>query len=244
MSKKAIVFLSAILFFALANASAFAEIRALTLDGKPVVLSDDGTWSYTEITVETINPNGSASDMSDENFPFTCKVIGEIAGGFYLDGSTWQPITQDQVFTKSAKLKSSEKFTLEVELPKGNKIKLFNESIVEIFSPIRSKPGKLAQLCSLESGEANFAISLDGRELLTCRIGDGEVLGASGLFKIIFDLKNQSGEVVVKNGLVEVITSNTPDHKNFKISGFYKSMIENGKFSSPTQASIITYSWR
>lgn len=251
MSKKMFAFLSVLLLFTHANTEVAAEIRAQTLDGKPVILSDDGTWKYAETRKKLIDANISVSnnenlsgDAEENILPFTCKVIGEVTGGYYFDGSTWQPITQDQVFTRAAKIKSSEKYNLEVELPKGNKIKLFNDSIVKILSPMSSKPRGFAQLCNLESGEANFAISLDGRDFLAGRIGDSEVLGHSGLFKIIYDPKSQSGEVVVKNGLVEIRSRKAPDLKHIKVSGFYKSTLENGKFSSPTQASVIQYDWR
>jgi len=63
------------------------------------------------------------------------------------------------------------------------------------------------------------------------------------LFKVIYDADKNKGEVVVKNGLVEV-GKKRGGGRPVKVSGFYKVTFGEGDISTPTQASVIQYDWR
>ncbi|MBP5467720.1 MAG: hypothetical protein J6Z11_00580, partial [Candidatus Riflebacteria bacterium] len=61
--------------------------------------------------------------------------------------------------------------------------------------------------------------------------------------KVIYDEKEDKGEGVVKNGIVEV-KENSSNSRPIKVSGFYKITFEKGELANPRQASIIQYDWR
>ena len=138
-----------------------------------------------------------------------------------------------------------EESSLTVQLQKENQIKLYSSSEVLITPPILENIGTTIKKQNIEliRGELTSAISIDGRGLLFIQVSNITIVGQSGLFKVIYNDETDKGEVVVKNGLVEVNLNNSTE-KPTKISGFYKVSFEKGELSNPTQASVIQYDWQ
>ena len=98
------------------------------------------------------------------------------------------------------------------------------------------------QIIDMVKGEVTVAVSVAGKEKLRFKVAGLEIIGQPGLFKIRYNDEKDKGEVVVKNGQVDVISPSS--EKPIKITGFYKVTFENGSVSEPSQASIIQYDWR
>lgn len=106
------------------------------------------------------------------------------------------------------------------------------------------------ELAELMHGEITVTIDLEGRDILEIKAPGITVLARSGLFKVLYDRDKDYGEVVVKNGLVEVksdlsLAEITPGQgSGTKVSGFYKVVFSATKVDNPVQASVIQYDWR
>jgi ferric-dicitrate binding protein FerR (iron transport regulator) len=157
----------------------------------------------------------------------------------------WEKLAEKIEFDKEYSFKTAEESSVNIQLQLDNQIKLFPSSELTVFVPqLAEKENKIEkEPVVLRRGELTAAISLDGRGLLEIECSDVLIVGASGLFKVIFDEKKEKGEVVVKNGLVEV-SKKRGGGKPTKVSGFYKVTFGGGEISSPTQASVIQYDWR
>lgn len=169
---------------------------------------------------------------------FTGKVESRYIGA-------WEKVTGKFDFDKEYSFKTSEESSVTLQLQLDNQIKLFQSSELTVNPPVLAeKENKIEkEPVILRRGELTAAISLDGRGLLEIECADISVVGSSGLFKVIYDEKKEKGEVVVKNGLVEV-NKKRGGGKPVKVSGFYKVTFGGGELSSPTQASVIQYDWR
>lgn len=169
---------------------------------------------------------------------FTGKVESRYIG-------TWEKVSEKFEFDKEYSFKSAEESTVTLQMQLDNQVKLFQLSELTVNPPVLAeKENKIEkEQVILRRGEITAAISLDGRGLLEIECADIVVVGASGLFKVIYDEKKEKGEVVVKNGLVEV-SKKRGGGKPVKVSGFYKVTFGGGELSSPTQASVIQYDWR
>ncbi len=157
----------------------------------------------------------------------------------------WEKLKEKIEFDKEHSFKTEKDSTVTLQLQLDNQIKLFPESEITLMPPeLAKKENKIEkEPLILKRGEITAAISLDGRGLLEVECVDIVVIGASGLFKVIYDEKKSKGEVVVKNGLVEV-KKKRGGGKPIKVSGFYKVTFGGGEVSPPTQASVIQYDWR
>ncbi len=169
---------------------------------------------------------------------FTGKVEHRYIGA-------WEKLTGKIEFDKEYTFKTAEESSVTIQLQLDNQIKLFQQSELTVNPPILAeKENKIEkEPVVLRRGEMTAAISLDGRGMLEIECADVIVTGSSGLFKVIFDEKKEKGEVVVKNGLVEV-GKKRGGGKPVKVSGFYKITFGDGEISTPTQASVIQYDWR
>ncbi len=163
----------------------------------------------------------------------------------YRQRGDWTPLTRNLKFKEEYSFKTSEESSITVLLQKENQIKLYSTSEVLVTPPILEKVGATVKKQNIEliRGEMTSAISIDGRGLLFIQVSNITIVGQSGLFKVIYNDETDKGEVVVKNGLVEVNINNSSE-KPTKISGFYKVSFEKGELSSPTQASVIQYDWQ
>jgi ferric-dicitrate binding protein FerR (iron transport regulator) len=158
---------------------------------------------------------------------------------------TWDKLTEKFEFDKEFTYKTGEESTVTVQMQLDNQVKLFPLSEMTVYPPaLNETENKIEkEPVLLSRGELTAAISLDGRGVLEIEVADVVVVGASGLFKVIYDAEKAKGEVVVKNGLVEV-SKKRGGGRPVKVSGFYKITFGEGEISTPTQASVIQYDWR
>ncbi len=157
----------------------------------------------------------------------------------------WEPLSPGLKFSREQSFRTEKASFVTVELQLKNQLKLASNSEMVVYPPVlEEKENKIKREHStLTKGEVTVAVGVDGREMLEVEAGGVVALGASGLFKVIYNPGKNSGEVVVKNGLVEVFSRENAG-KKVKVSGFYKVTFSKGIFTSPSQASIIQYDWR
>ncbi|MFZ2959158.1 MAG: hypothetical protein WA705_19910 [Candidatus Ozemobacteraceae bacterium] len=178
---------------------------------------------------------------------YNAKVVE--AGGVALCRSVgdWEKVKPGMIFGKEMTFKTEKDGFINVELQLKNSVKLASNSEMIVRKPeLDDKENKVnKERVTLSRGELMAAISLDGRDLLEVDGGRIVALGASGLYKMLYNVNRGTGEVVVKNGLVEVFNKEGgTGGKRVKVSGFYKVTFQNGQISNPTQASVIQYDWR
>lgn len=179
------------------------------------------------------------------------STVSDFGGGaFYRTVGDWEKVKKGMVFDQEMSFKTEKDGFLTVELQLKNQVKLASSSQMTIPLPtLDEKENKInREKVIVNQGEVTVAISLDGRDILEVESGRVVALGASGLYKMIYNSGKGSGEMVVKNGLVEVFTrtgeSGAAPGKRVKVSGFYKVTFQQGTISNPTQASVIQYDWR
>ncbi|MBI3037748.1 FecR domain-containing protein [bacterium] len=192
--------------------------------------------------------NRSARNKFNEERAELYKSIVVEATGKTLARSLgdWEKVAKGFVFTEDYSFKNEKDGFLVVELQWKNLLKLHKNSELLVQRPtLDEKENKVnKENASLVKGEVTVSVALDGRDLLEVEAGGVVALGASGLYKVLFDNAKGTGEIVVKNGLVEVYGKSNPN-KRVKVSGFYKVIFKNGQISGPpTQASVIQYDWR
>ena len=126
-----------------------------------------------------------------------------------------------------------------------NQIKLYSnsESLVKHpeFDNLNAEVER--QIIKLTNGEITAAVAIMNKGILNIEVSNINIVAFSGLFKVIYNAKEDKGEVIVKNGLVEVKEKNS-NSKPTKLSGFYKVTVEKGRLNNPVQASVIQYDWR
>lgn len=174
------------------------------------------------------------SSVTDVNGKVLAKSLGD-----------WETIDKGLRFDEEYTFKTEKEGFMVVELQRKNMLKLLPESELVVPPPtLDEKENRVVkELAVLNRGEVTVSIALDGRELLEVEAGGVVALGASGLYKVLYNHVKKSGEVVVKNGLVEVFSRRSPE-KRVKVSGFYKVTFQEGQIANPTQASVIQYDWR
>lgn len=157
----------------------------------------------------------------------------------------WDTLREKFEFDKEYSFKTAPEGSVTVQMQLENQVKIAGKSEMTVMPPVLAeKENKIEkEPLILKRGDLTAAISLDGRGLLIIEASDVLVTGASGLFKVIYDDEKDRGEVVVKNGLVEV-GKKRGGGKPVKVSGFYKVTFGGGDISTPTQASVIQYDWR
>jgi len=157
----------------------------------------------------------------------------------------WEKVKSDFTFDDEYTFKVEKDGRLSVTLQQENVVKLASMSEMTVMkATLHETENRVAkENVSLARGELTAAISLDGRDILEIESGGVVAKGASGLFKVLYNNAKGSGEVVVKNGLVEVYSKKNPA-KRVKVSGFYKVTFDSSQLGNPTQASVIQYDWR
>ena len=184
--------------------------------------------------------------MQEERERLLYSSVTEFSGTVeFRQMGPWEPLTTNLKFKEDYNFRTLDESYLTVQMQLENQVKLYANTEVLVTPPIlEAKECKVAkELVELVNGELTSAISLDGRDLMHIKVSTMDVVGQSGLFKVIYDREKDKGEVVVKNGIVEVTSAETSG-KPTRISGFYKVTFENGELSAPTQASVIQYDWR
>ena len=163
---------------------------------------------------------------------------------FRTNGS-WAQLNVNKNFEEDASFKTSENSYVTIQMHNDNQVKVYSSSECSVKYPelddLKEKVAK--QIIKLTNGEITAVSSITGKGLINIEVSDITIVAQSGLFKVIYNEKEDKGEVVVKNGLVEV-KENGSTSKPIKLSGFYKVTFEKGRLSSPVQASVILYNWR
>ncbi len=163
----------------------------------------------------------------------------------YRKTADWVELSSNITFKEDCYFKTHDDSTVTVQLQADNQVKLYKSSEILIKPPIvEEKEARVSkQIVELINGEMTSAISIDGKGLLSIQVSNLTVIGQSGLFKVIYNEEKNSGEIVVKNGLVEVSINDSSD-KPTKLSGFYKATFGEGELGKPVQASVIQYDWK
>ena len=162
----------------------------------------------------------------------------------YRRKSDWSQLTKNLNFKEDYSFRTSEESSLTMQMQFDNSIKVYSSSEVKVNPPVleKNEPKINKQVIDLTRGEITAVISIGGRGLVHIQTSNIYIVAQSGLFKVLYNDEQDRGEVVVKNGLVEVSEINNSS-KPVKLSGFYKVTFEKGELSSPSQASVIQYDW-
>ncbi|HNV69891.1 MAG TPA: FecR domain-containing protein [Candidatus Ozemobacteraceae bacterium] len=194
----------------------------------------------------TIRSRAAKKAFLDAREKLAQLTVGDVSGDSQVRSvGDWERLSKGFVFDKEHTFKTAKGSTIAVEMHYKNLVKIASGSEV-VVSPPELHPTEnkvVKERVILRSGEVTVAVSLDGREILEIEAAGVVAMGASGLFKVLYNNTKGTGEVVVKNGLVEVFTRSNPT-KKIKVSGFYKVTFQQGKVSNPTQASVIQYNWQ
>ena len=174
------------------------------------------------------------------------STVSEFTGTVdYRTSSEWMSLDKNVKFKEEHTFRTSEESSVTVVFQRENQIKLYSSTEAKVNPPvIEANEAEIKkQVVEMARGEMTTAISIQGKGILNIQVSNLIIRGQSGLFKILYDDEKDKGEVVVKNGLVEVSVVGS-DEKPTKLSGFYKVTFENGELDKPTQASVIQYDWR
>ncbi len=157
----------------------------------------------------------------------------------------WSQLKEKIKFEDATGFKTSEDSSVSIHMYSDNQVKLYSSSEFWVSPPeIDDSNEKIKrQFVKLTNGEITAAVSITARGILHVKVSDITIVAQSGLFKVIYDEKEDKGEVVVKNGLIEV-KENGSEFRPTKLTGFYKVKFEKGKLNSPEQASVIQYDWK
>ncbi len=163
---------------------------------------------------------------------------------FNTNGS-WSQLKEKIKFDDNTGFKTSADSSVTIQMYAENQIKLYSNSEFIVNSPEFNYSNEEVerQIIKFTKGEITAAVSIMGRNFLHINVSNITIIAQSGLFKVIYDEKEDKGEVVVKNGIVEV-KENSSNSRPIKVSGFYKITFEKGELDNPRQASIIQYDWR
>ncbi len=170
------------------------------------------------------------------------EVKGPVMGRSIGD---WEKMSTGFAFDDEFTFKADKSGQMSVKLQLDNVVKLASMSEMTVMkATLHEKENRVVrESVKLSRGELTAAISLDGRDLLEIECGGIVAKGASGLFKVLYNQTKGMGEVVVKNGLVEVHSKKNASRR-VKVSGFYKIVFDANQLGNPTQASVIQYDWR
>ena len=187
-------------------------------------------------------PKSESKRIDPENLMWV--NVSEFSGNVeYKKDKDWTKLVSNIAFKEDTSFKTLEKSHVSIRLQCDNQVKLYSSSEMQVNTPLLdyNEPKINNQFIELDNGEMTIATSIEGRGILTIKVSNLNVVGLSGLFKIIYNKEKDEGEVVVKNGLTEIYNNNG---EITKLSGFYKVTFEGGVVSNPTQASVIRYDWK
>lgn len=170
------------------------------------------------------------------------NIIGK---AYFKTLGDWELLENKITFNQEYTFKTEKESYITINLQLKNQIKILPSSEVVVNPPDLHNDENIIkkQTINLINGEVNVGVSLEGKEKIIVEVEDIKVIGISGLFKVIYNKNKKWGEVVVKSGLVEVLSNKNPSQR-VKVSGFYKVMFQNGELSMPSQASVIQYDWK
>ena len=198
------------------------------------------------IFVSIMKSRAAEIKRQEERAALLFSKVSEFSGAIECRNlGIWEKLKEKFEFDKEYTFRTEKEAFVTVKLQLDNQVKLLGESEMTVYPPELHKTENriVKEPVKLKRGELTAAVSLDGRSLLEIESAGIVINGTSGLFKVIYDEKKDKGEVVVKNGLVEVSKRRGGGKPN-KVSGFYKITFGAGEISTPTQASVIQYDWR
>jgi hypothetical protein len=182
----------------------------------------------------------------EKNKLLSTSNVSEFIGSVEFDtNGSWSQLKEKIKFEDATGFKTSEDSSVSIHMYSDNQVKLYSSSEFWVSPPeIDDSNEKIKrQFVKLTNGEITAAVSIMGRGILRIEVSNITIIGQSGLFKVLYNAKEDNGEVVVKNGLIEV-KENGSGSRPIKLSGFYKATFEKGELNNPVQASIIQYDWR
>ncbi len=197
------------------------------------------------ILVITIKNKRDATKREEAREKLLFTNITEFLGTVeYRRKGDWSTLNKNLNFKEDYSFRTSEDSSLSMQMQFDNTIKVYSSSEVLVNPPVleKNEPKINKQVIELDRGELTAIISIGGRGLIHIKASNVYIVAQSGLFKVLYNDEEDKGEVVVKNGLVEVSEAGSSG-KPVKLSGFYKVTFEKGELSSPTQASVIQYDW-
>ena len=197
------------------------------------------------ILVITIKNKNDASKRESAREKLLFTNISEFLGTVdYRRKGDWSTLTKNLNFKEDYSFRTSEDSSLTLQMQFDNQIKVYSSSEITVNPPVleANEPKINKQTLELTRGELTAVISIGGRGLVHIETSNIHIVAQSGLFKVLYNDEQDKGEVVVKNGLVEV-SEIGGSSKPVKLSGFYKVTFEKGELSSPSQASVIQYDW-
>lgn len=174
---------------------------------------------------------------------YISSVIEKVGNPEFRNAALWEPVKDNMQFSEDCSFRTNESDSVTVQLQLNNLIKALGNTEMIVVKPfLAEKENKVEkEAAELVRGEVTVTIDLDGRDLLEIIAAGVTISGKSGLFKILYNQDKDYGEVVVKNGLVEV---KSQTDEPVKVSGFYKVVFSSRKVQQPVQASVIQYDWR
>ena len=193
----------------------------------------------------TLKKRSDAKKLEQAKDELLYSNVAEFLGTVeYRRKGDWASLNKNMKFKEDYSFRTAEDSSLTVQMQFENQIKMYASSEITVNPPIleANEPKINKQIIELTRGEITTAISIGGRGLVHIKTSNLSIIGQSGLFKVLYNDESDKGEVVVKNGLVEVSEIGSSG-KPIKISGFYKITFEKGEVSNPTQASVIQYDW-
>lgn len=193
----------------------------------------------------TISKRKDELTYQKEREGYYLTTVTEVVGTpEYRKIGLWEPLLDKTEFFDDCSFRTpheNDRVTITTKL--GNTIKGMGKT--EFLVPRRVLAEKqnevLQEVVELLNGEITVTVDMAGRDLLDIKVPGAVVVGKSGLFKVLYDSDKDYGEVVVKNGLVEV---RSDLGVSTKVSGFYKVVFSSRKVENPVQASVIQYDWR
>lgn len=173
------------------------------------------------------------------------KILTSTGIAYYNSSADWKRVSNDFSFNKEQGFKTEKESFVVLGLPLENEIKVFpNSELVVLATEMDGRKNLVKrEKAFLDHGEVTVCIALDGRDVLEIEAGGVVALGKCGLFKVLFNSENKVGEVVVKNGLVELYRKDEPQKRKI-LSAFNKIVFSNEKCELPQPASIIQYEWK
>lgn len=188
----------------------------------------------------------AVNELNDAKEKLLYSSVSEYNGTVeYRKSADWNDLNSNLKFKEECYFRTQDESSVTIQLQADNQIKFHKSSEGKIKPPVlEAEEARITnQIVELTRGEMTSAISIDGKGLLSIQVANLTVVGQSGLFKIIYDEEKDKGEIVVKNGLVEVSVTGS-DEKPTKLSGFYKANFGDGELGKPAQASVIQYDWK
>ena len=207
---------------------------------------------FISIIVAIVNKRDATNISLEKEKKMFSQVVEFSGTPEFRTTGDWETLSKNIEFNEEYIFRTTEDSSISIKTQEDNQTKMYPPSQDFPGTELWVKLPELSvkndkvivdkQIIDMVKGQVTVAISVAGKEKLRFKVAGLEIIGQPGLFKIRYNDEKDKGEVVVKNGQVDVISPSS--EKPIKITGFYKVTFENGSVSEPSQASIIQYDWR